>query len=62
MERYHYWTFMDNFEWIEGESAPFGLVACDFSTQERNVRPSGRFYREMISKRGVDEDMIERYE
>lgn len=62
VERYHYWTFMDNFEWAEGESAPFGLVACDFPTQARSVRPSGRFFAEMIRKRGVDEDMVERYE
>ena len=61
VERYYYWTFMDNFEWAEGESAPFGLVACDFTTQERSVRPSGRFYQELIQNRQLSQDMIDRY-
>ncbi len=44
VERYYHWTLLDNFEWAEGESAPFGLVATDFATQRRTVRPSGRLF------------------
>lgn len=44
VERYYHWTLVDNFEWIEGESARFGLVACDFPTQRRTVRSSGRLF------------------
>lgn len=61
VERYYHWTFLDNFEWAEGESAPFGLVRCDFETQERTVRRSGLFYSELIRAHGVTADMIRRY-
>lgn len=40
IERYYYWTLMDNFEWLEGETANFGLYMCDFETQERIPRKS----------------------
>jgi beta-glucosidase len=47
VERYYHWTFMDNFEWAEGESARFGLVENDFETQRRTIRPSGRLFAEI---------------
>lgn len=53
VERYYYWTFIDNFEWAEGEQAPFGLVQLDFASQKRTVRGSGRFYAEIIRNRGI---------
>lgn len=55
IQRYYHWTFIDNWEWLEGESARFGLVALDFETQERTVRPSGRFFADVIANRGVTE-------
>lgn len=61
VERYYHWTFLDNFEWAEGESAPFGLVQCNFETQERTVRNSGKFYSEIIRAGEVSADMIEKY-
>jgi beta-glucosidase len=61
VERYYHWTFMDNFEWAEGESAPFGLVACDFATQTRKIRPSGHFYHDLIREKGVTQAMINHY-
>lgn len=61
VERYYYWTFLDNFEWALGESAPFGLVKCDFATQKRTVRRSGEFYGEICRTRQVTRDMISRY-
>ena len=61
VERYYYWTFIDNFEWAEGEQAPFGLVQLNFATQERMVRPSGEFYRDIIRNRGVTQAMIDMY-
>ena len=47
IERYYHWTLMDNFEWLEGESAPFGLYHVDFETQRRTLRKSGEFYAEL---------------
>ncbi len=61
VERYYHWTFMDNFEWLEGESAAFGLVKVDYPTQARTIRPSGAFYTASIENGGVTEDMYEQY-
>lgn len=61
VERYYHWTLMDNFEWVEGESARFGLIHTDFETQKRTVRRSGEFYGEICEHHGVTEDMISRY-
>lgn len=40
---YIYWTALDNFEWIFGYRPTFGLIAVDRATQERTVKPSGRW-------------------
>ncbi len=61
VERYYYWTFIDNFEWAEGEKAPFGLVELDWETQKRTVRNSGEFYTELIENSGVTEEMYNTY-
>ncbi|TMD64904.1 MAG: glycoside hydrolase family 1 protein [Chloroflexi bacterium] len=44
---YFHWTSLDNFEWAEGYSAKFGLIACDPRTQERQLRPSAQLYAEI---------------
>lgn len=49
IKAYYHWCFMDNFEWLEGESARFGLVHCDFETQTRTIKASGRHYAELIA-------------
>lgn len=61
VDRYYHWTLMDNFEWAEGETAPFGLVKCDFKSQERTIRKSGEFYMEIIKNKQVDSKMISCY-
>lgn len=61
IERYYHWTFMDNFEWAEGESACFGLVKVAYETQERTVRASGEFYSKIIEKKGVDQALFNEY-
>jgi beta-glucosidase len=33
VQRYYHWCFCDNFEWLEGESARFGLVHVDYETR-----------------------------
>jgi beta-glucosidase len=37
---YLHWTGFDNFEWLEGYGARFGLVAVDRATLERRPKPS----------------------
>jgi beta-glucosidase len=45
---YFIWTLMDNFEWREGYSKRFGLVYVDHATQQRAVKDSGYWVRDMI--------------
>ena len=40
---YVQWSLMDNFEWVLGYDPTFGIVAVDRRTQERTVKPSGRW-------------------
>ena len=44
VEGYYHWSFLDNFEWAEGYTARFGLVAVDYTNQERRIRESGQLY------------------
>lgn len=59
--RYYHWSLMDNWEWLEGESARFGLVHVDYGTQKRTLNKSGKLYAEIIARQGVSEEMYERY-
>jgi len=61
VKRYYHWCFLDNFEWLEGESARFGLVRVNFTTQRRTVKQSGKFFAEIIKQGGVTEAMYEAY-
>ena len=61
VERYYHWCFCDNFEWIEGESARFGLVHVDYETQKRTVKKSGAFFAAMIKAGGVTPELYEEY-
>lgn len=61
VERYYHWCFCDNWEWLEGNSARFGLVRVDYETQERSVKRSGEFYRQLIAQRGVSEELFQRF-
>ena len=60
-ERYYHWCFCDNFEWLEGYSARFGLVHIDYETQKRTVKRSGEFYAGMIVAGGVTEEAFAEY-
>ena len=54
-------SFCDNFEWVEGCSARFGLVHVDYDTQQRTVKGSGDFYRQVIAQGGVSEALWQQY-
>lgn len=56
IERYYHWSFLDNFEWREGESARFGLVRVDYETQQRTVNDSGKLYASIIKNKGVTDE------
>jgi beta-glucosidase len=61
VERYYHWCFCDNFEWLEGESARFGLVHVDYESQKRTVKKSGNFFSEVIRAGGVTKEIYEKY-
>jgi beta-glucosidase len=51
MVGYCHWSLLDNFEWKLGYAQRFGLVHVDYETQERTVKDSGRYYKDMIERR-----------
>ena len=50
---YHYWSWVDNYEWNHGFSLTFGLYELNLETKERTVRPVGERYREIVAARGL---------
>jgi len=48
---YFVWSLMDNFEWAYGFSKRFGIVRVDYQTQERTLKDSALWYRELIRTR-----------
>ncbi len=57
---YFHWTLTDNFEWAEGFEQRFGLVYCDFDTQRRYVKDSGRWYSGIARSNALDFDPNEK--
>ncbi|MDR2551938.1 MAG: beta-glucosidase [Treponema sp.] len=49
---YFQWSLTDNFEWAKGYTDRFGIVYCDFETQQRIVKDSGRWYSGVIASNG----------
>ena len=49
---YYAWSLLDNYEWSLGFSKRFGLVHVDYSTQQRTIKSSGRFYSSVIASNG----------
>ncbi|MDR1664594.1 MAG: beta-glucosidase [Clostridiales bacterium] len=49
---YFHWCVTDNFEWAKGYTDRFGLIYCDFTTQQRVIKDSGYWYREVIRANG----------
>ena len=53
---YFLWTFTDNFEWAEGFQQRFGIVYCDFETQQRIIKESGHWYSQLARTNMLDYD------
>jgi beta-glucosidase len=46
---YYYWSLLDNYEWLVGTSARFGLYQVDYADGlRRTLKPSGEYYAERI--------------
>lgn len=53
VEGYFHWSLLDNFEWAEGYKERFGLVYVDYATQERTLKDSAYWYRDVIASNGA---------
>lgn len=49
---YSVWSLFDNFEWAAGYSCRYGLIYVDYPTQQRIVKDSGWWYRDVIASDG----------
>ena len=58
---YLYWSFMDNFEWAEGYTQPFGLVGINYRTFERIPKSSAQVYSEICKTGRVTDNMIKHH-
>jgi beta-glucosidase len=45
---------MDNFEWAEGYKHRFGMIYVDFATQQRTLKDSALWYRDVIASNGAN--------
>lgn len=50
VDGYFAWTLTDNFEWAEGYKARFGLVHVDMDTQQRTIKDSGYWFRDLLTE------------
>jgi beta-glucosidase len=55
---YLYWTAWDNFEWAEGYTQHFGLIAVDRETQRRIPKPSAAVFADICRTRDVPGDGV----
>lgn len=58
---YYHWTLVDNFEWAEGWTLRFGLIALDPETQARTPRRSAQLYAEIARANAITPQMIDAY-
>ena len=50
---YFVWSLLDNFEWAVGFSKRFGIVYVDYNTQNRIIKDSGFWYRDLIQNQKI---------
>jgi len=50
---YFAWSLFDNLEWSHGFTKRFGIVHVDFATQQRTLKKSAHYYREVIRTHGA---------
>ncbi len=54
LKGYFCWSLFDNFEWALGYAKRFGIVYVDYSTQERIIKDSARYYADVIAHNSVE--------
>jgi beta-glucosidase len=53
---YFCWSLLDNFEWAAGFHKRFGLIRCDYPTQQRTIKASGLWYAKVAESNGMGID------
>ncbi len=51
---YFYWSLIDNYEWLQGLDARFGLYKVDFNTLERKPTTAATYYSYLIKSRNFN--------
>jgi beta-glucosidase len=51
IQGYFYWSLIDNYEWLQGLDARFGLYNVDFETLERKPTKAAAYYSYLIRSR-----------
>ena len=58
---YVHWSLFDNFEWAEGFTARFGLVAVDYENGFKRVpRPSAKVYTDIAQSNALSPELVTR--
>lgn len=50
---YFVWSLLDNFEWTFGYQQFFGILHVNYATQQRTIKDSGYYYRDVIAANAV---------
>jgi beta-glucosidase/6-phospho-beta-glucosidase/beta-galactosidase len=58
---YYHWTLVDNFEWAEGWTPRFGLIALNPQTQARTPRRSAQLYADLIEANAITPPLVDTY-
>jgi beta-glucosidase len=58
---YYHWTLVDNFEWAEGWTLRFGLIALDPQTQVRTPRRSAALYADIVRANAISAQVVDTY-
>ncbi len=48
LKGYFVWSLLDNFEWGYGYTKRFGIIYTDYASQQRTIKDSGKWYRQLI--------------
>ncbi|OQA12160.1 MAG: Beta-glucosidase A [Chloroflexi bacterium ADurb.Bin360] len=61
VQGYYHWTLVDNFEWAEGWTLPFGLIEMDPATGIRIPRPSADLYTAIVRGNAITPALLDAY-
>jgi 6-phospho-beta-glucosidase len=51
---YHVWTFIDCWSWTNAYKNRYGLVALDLATQQKTIKKSGHWFKQLSNNNGFE--------